>query len=97
MAVPLTSHSSQYPLSQGPRPFERPRQQGFNKEAVLTTLQQYKKAPINADLYLDPKTQQRRDRIWQSWLRCGAAFPYYFRSIPILNEDYYLASHKIWT
>ncbi|KAL7924053.1 hypothetical protein ACQKWADRAFT_288687, partial [Trichoderma austrokoningii] len=68
MAVPLTSYSSQYPLSQGPRPFERPRQQVFDKEAILATLQQYKKAPINADSYLDPKTRQRRDRIWQSWL-----------------------------
>ncbi|PKK52457.1 hypothetical protein CI102_4191 [Trichoderma harzianum] len=55
--------------TQGPRPFERPRQRAFNKELALATLKQYQAKPLHRDSNLAAKTKQRRDRIWRNWQR----------------------------
>ncbi|KAL7929994.1 hypothetical protein V8C35DRAFT_313815 [Trichoderma chlorosporum] len=60
---------------QGPRPFKRPRQREFNKELALAALKQYEENPLDEDSYVDLRTQQRRDRIWENWQQCSNTFP----------------------
>ncbi|UKZ79054.1 hypothetical protein TrVFT333_006805 [Trichoderma virens FT-333] len=69
MAVPMTLSIFQDAIipAQGPLPFERKRT--FNKERAQAILEGYQKNPLDNDSYVDPDTQNRRNRIWEDWHR----------------------------
>ncbi|KAK8924407.1 hypothetical protein VCV18_004829 [Metarhizium anisopliae] len=47
--------------------FGRPSVRRFNKDAAKAAVQKYQEKPLSEVCRLDPKTRQRRERIWQNW------------------------------
>ncbi|EFY96531.2 hypothetical protein MAA_08028 [Metarhizium robertsii ARSEF 23] len=47
--------------------FARPSVRQFNKDAAKAAVQKYQEKPLSEVCRLDPKTRQRRERIWQNW------------------------------
>ncbi|OAQ60150.1 hypothetical protein VFPPC_10586 [Pochonia chlamydosporia 170] len=47
--------------------FNRPNVRQFNKAAAKAAVQKYQDKPLSESCRLDPKTRQRRERIWKNW------------------------------
>ncbi|KAL7905352.1 hypothetical protein GGI35DRAFT_136016 [Trichoderma velutinum] len=67
MAIPMTLSISKDAIIpvQRPLPFERKRI--FNKKRAQAALEGYRKNPLDDELYVDPETENRCNRIWGDW------------------------------